>query len=407
MVLAQTSRAIGAVTTLLQSRLGTRSSLNVSVGRPEQNAAERGLNLFLYEIAYDATLKNFPLDEGQKTPIWLILKYLLTAYGDGTDGLTGGDTAAAHNDLGLALRLIYEEDFLRVNNFPDPDIVRALEDNPEALHLTLDEAPPELLTKLMQGSDEKLRLSVAFEVRPVMIAPTEPPSYSLLVGVDYTETPPRPRVDLTQTPPVIESEYVGLDVIPSLGAIISEINPTGFEVRDVVTVRGTDLHLSDLSVQLGTVDLPATMQRSDELRFVVDPSVIDGTNISAGSHPLTIVQTLPGTGKRRASNMIVGNLVPTLETATVVAPPPPTGVSVEIDLTGVLLGSAADDVILAFYQNGRVVKMYDELGNAPNATQTARRFAMPDTDTVPAGEYLLILRVNGQQAPQSPQIVLT
>jgi hypothetical protein len=149
------------------------------------------------------------------------------------------------------------------------------------------------------------------------------------------------------------------------------------------------------------------MQRSDELRFVVDPAVIDGTNISAGSHPLTIVQTLPGTGKRRASNMIVGNLVPTLETATIVAAAPPAGVSVEIDLDGFLLGSATDDVILAFYQNGRVVKMYDEFGNAPNTTQTARRFAMPDTDTVPAGEYLLILRVNGQQAPQSPQIVLT
>ena len=32
-------------------------------------------------------------------------------------------------------------------------------------------------------------LSICFEVRPVMIAPADPPNYSLLVGVDYTQDP--------------------------------------------------------------------------------------------------------------------------------------------------------------------------------------------------------------------------
>ena len=38
----------------------------------------------------------------------------------------------------------------------------------------------------MQGTDERYRLSVAFQVRPVMIVPAAEPHAALLVGIDYT-----------------------------------------------------------------------------------------------------------------------------------------------------------------------------------------------------------------------------
>ncbi len=403
MALAPTSRAIGAVTRALVERINLRTGIDVKVGRPEEHSDKgRFLNLFLYEISHDPHLKNFALDDGQKPPLWLVLKYILTAFNpnDPTND-SESDSPEAHEDLGLALRAIYEDDLLRLEGLDANTIVPALESNPEKLHVTFDESSAELLTKLMQSADEKLRLSIAFQVRPVMIASVEPPDYSLLVGIDYTTAPP-----------VTTPKYVGLDVIPSLGVFISEIEPKGFEVGEEVTLKGTDLHLSGLSVRLGKIDLPVTMQRPDELRFKVDAAFINGATISAGSHPISVIQTL-ASGKKRSSNMVIGNLVPTLTAAHIV---PPISVFATIEFTGVLLGNDTDDAVLAFYQNGRVVRMFDVLKlppAPPPVPQTVRRLVMtadnlvpPATVVVPPGEYLMILRVNGQQAPLSPKINL-
>jgi hypothetical protein len=47
----------------------------------------------------------------------------------------------------------------------------ALQDNPEPLKLSFDETTAELISKIMAGTDERYRLSMAFQVRPVMIVP--------------------------------------------------------------------------------------------------------------------------------------------------------------------------------------------------------------------------------------------
>jgi hypothetical protein len=236
-----------------------------------------------------------------------------------------------------------------------------------------------------------------------MIAAAEPGDFSLLVGVDYTK------------PPVtLADPYVGLDVLPSMGAHIDEISPVGFELGEEVALRGTDMHLSGLSVMLGPVELPVTMQQPDELRFIIDPEIIAANMISAGSHPVTVVQTLTGTGKKRKSNAVIGNLVPTLTAVatagavTVDAGPPRTAFAT-IDLAGVLLGLDADDAVLAFFRDGTVHRMFDVLTvppGPPPAPQTGRRLEMMSGDAVPAGDYNMILIVNGQQAPQSPSVHL-
>ncbi|MBV9959594.1 MAG: DUF4255 domain-containing protein, partial [Acidobacteria bacterium] len=246
MALADSARAIGAVTSALVKRLGTRTGINVTAGRPETGTGNgQQLNLFLYETSYDPFLKNHPLDEGQKPPLWLVLKYLMTPF----DELGDSDTPQAHETLGAGLHALHQPDLLEVDVL-DPADAQALSDNPEELQITFDEAPVELLSKLMQGSDESYRLSAAFQVRPVMIASSAPPAYSLLVGVDYTVAPPAPFGD-----------GAVVDVIPSMGASIEEISPTGFELDEEVTIYGTDLHLSGLSVKLGAMELPVTMQQ--------------------------------------------------------------------------------------------------------------------------------------------------
>jgi len=406
MALADTSRAIGAVSLALKERIDAISGISVSVGRPSQPATSNPhLNLFLYEVSFDPYLKNTPLNDGEKPPLWVVLKYLMTAFEAAEDS----DSEKAHEHLGAALRAVNTDDLLRLEGLSAPTI-EALSPNPSALHVTFDETPADLVAKLMQGPDDKIRLSACFQVRPVMIAPAEPGEFSLLVGIDYSQPLPTPT-----------EPFVGLDVIPSLGPIIFEISPRGFEIGEEVTVRGSDMHLANLSVTLGAATLPIVLQRPDELRFRVDEAAIFLSGISAGSHPVNVVMSLPGTGKKRKSNTVVGNLVPTITTVAESAitvinhppgpPDPPNTAHGTIDLTGRLLGGNDDDTILALYRDGRVHRMFDVFTPIPDPPppppgQLDRQLVMPASGDVTVGTYNVILIVNGQQAPQSPTITL-
>lgn len=394
MALADTGKAIRAVTEALQHRLNARTGAHVTVGRAAPgDSTSPTLNLFLYELQFDPHLKNVPLDEGQKPPLWLVLKYLMTAFDN-----KESDTFEAHGVLGEGIRALQG-----LNTLPlappglSADVLKALNDNPEDLKITFDEISSDLISKVMQGQNERYRFSVGFQVRPVMIASDEPSSYSLLVGVDYTTTP---------TPTVIGEAGVHIPVIPSLGPTITEISPASFEVGDTVTIYGEDLHLSGLSVMLGAVELPVVAQASDQLKCLVSETAVTGDVISAGSHAVAVAQTLP-TGRRRMSNLLIGNLLPTLDTvgiSALVGGPP---ILFAVDLTGRLLGKREDDVYLALYRNGKTVKMFDSFADAeqpppapPDPPQSEKRLKF-EAGTVPPGEYLVLLRVNGQQAKQS------
>ncbi len=399
MALADTGKAIGSVTKLLIDRLSTKTGLNITIGRPEPSAngiSGKRLNLFLYEALFDPSLKNVSLDEGQPPPLWLVLKYLLTAFDD--DG--NSDTAVAHDYLGEGIRAIQESNFLYLTASTNVDVRKALNDNPEILKLTFDNVPSDLLSKLMQGSDEKYRFSVGFEVRPVMIATGEPISYSLLVGVDYTAKPNQ----------VIGEKGVQIPVIPSMGSTITMVSPSRFEVGSTLTILGSDLNSSALTVSIDQTELAVTSQQPDKLQCIVDGAIVNGNVISAGSHPISVVQTLP-TGRRRSSNLLVVDLLPTLTSATPnslahVTPGDPTSnVFGNIVMTGILLGGENDDIFVALYKDGMVAKVFDEFTVTP--AQSTLTLAIEQSQAVPPGKYLIILRVNGQQAKSSPEVDLS
>lgn len=401
MMLSDTGKAIGKVTELIQQHLDVRAEMSVTVGRPEPEGTTNSLpkprlNLFLYEALFDPSLKNTPLDEGQQPPLWLVLKYLITSFD--RDG--NSDTIEAHEKLGLGLRALQELSFLPLGSIALPaDLLPALEDNPEALKITFDEASSDLLAKLMQGSEEKYRFSMSFQVRPVMIATSEPPDYSLLVGVDYTQSPP----DL------IGEAGVQLPVLPSMGPSISGLTPVRFEVGDTLTIRGVNLDASGLAVSLGGADLPVTAQRPDWLQCEVNGALSTGDVISAGSKPLAVVEVLP-TGRRRASNLLVAGLRPTLDKATPdsihAVAGPPAGVAGNIEMEGTLLGSEADDLFVALYREGEVKRVFDgPFTLSPD--QSALTVEIQDTNPVDPGDYRVILRVNGQQAKKSPTVTLS
>jgi hypothetical protein len=389
MPLADSSRALGAVAGLLTQRIELLTGHNVTVGRPEPPSANGGignprLNLFLYEVVFDPSLRNTPLDEGQDAPLWLVVRYLMTPFDDEGES----DTADAYRVLGDGLRALQSLALLPVAGL-QPEDQAALDPNPQQLRLTFNEAPSSLLSSLMQGTDERYRFSMCFEVRPVMIAPAAPAAYSLLIGIDYTGAPG------AEAP----NGGIGLSVEPTLGPVIDRVTPPSFKAGDPpVRIDGTDLDLGGLEVQLGPVLLPLTLDAARNAVFNPTKAALSGTAISASSHALTVVRTL-STGRRRSSNIAVVNLLPELDAAAFDQG--------EIDLQGFHLGTADDDVVVGLYRNGATVRSYDDVVNAAGAppAQTHRRVRLAPP-ALPGDAYRVVLRVNGQQARQSPEVTL-
>ena len=372
MPLLSTREAIGAVSEVLRSQLQSRSLVLTTVKRPEVAAAEdigAKLNLFLYQIDFDPHLKNHSLDEGQPPPLWLVLRYLITAYDAGNDS----DTVAAHRLLGTGLACLQAMNFLS-------QTVPALADNPEPLKLSFDSSDVELLSKVMQGSEEKYRISAAFQVRPVLIAPDVPPSYAPLV--------------LTVGPPGAE----GVVVLPSMGPMLKQITPSRFEAGATLEFSGDGINGNIESVLIGSMELPVIAAREGAVKIVI-PNV---PTVSAGYQPACVARRLPS-GRQQTSNPLFISLLPTLQTAT------PGALTLNSDnllfgsitLTGERLGGVDDVIFLAFYRDGVVALNVEVTGTVLQNTLVANVIT---THALAPGTYHLILRVNGAQATHTPEV---
>jgi hypothetical protein len=396
MALASTSRAIGAVTQTLRERLTSLLGATVdqvTVGRPEPPAGNilgSRLNLFLYEIHVDEYLRNLSLDEGQPAPLWLVLHYLITAFDENGES----DNIEAHDIIGAAMRVLHAINFLQ----PTAGTSDPLRDNPNELKVTFDAATADLLSKLMQGPDMKYRCSAAFQVRPVLLAPSEPPVYSQLVGVDYTAGGA-----------LIGERGIHIGVEPSLGPSLTSVVPAKFEPGATLQITGDDLHLEGITMQMADVVLPIANKSPSLVQCVVPLALKAGNLLPAGSQAITAVQTLP-TGRKYSSNAITGGLLPHVDTATPsgvtpIDPSPGAPVTAVIDLTGFLLSTSSDAVFLGLSRDGTVVRLFDQF-TRPTADQKTLRLTIATEAAVPPGTYRIILRVNGQQALNSPAVTL-
>lgn len=371
MALADTKDAMGAVTDLLKNRLTVNTAANtVDIGRPEEVSETNcpKFNLFLYQIDIDRHLKNFPLDQGQKPPLWLVLRYLLTAFDDGKES----DSVDAHKLLGEGMLALQELNFIESTEL-------ALDDNPEPLKITFDVANSELLSKIMQGSDEKYRLSAAFQIRPVMLVPSAKPGYALPV-----KTVGQPGDE-------------GAAVLPSLGPKIKTLTPVKFAPGEKITLTGLDIGTETEEIQLGGTAFPVVAAKVGEIRAVIGAD----TSLSAGSYSITAVRTLPGDLKI-SSNALLGYLLPVVNDAT---PGVLTlfGANLHgtLTLTGNHLGGVDDSIFVAFYRNGEVALMLEATGVA---AQTSLVVTVEEEDALVPGNYFIILRVNGAQATNSPLV---
>ena len=404
-----TGKAIGAVTRLIRDHLKAKvkhvsglPSFEVTVGRPEPPKTDSStgprLNLFLYETHFDQFLKNTVIHDGMPPPLWLVLKYLLTAFDTGGDS----DSPEAHDIIGQGIQALQSLTFLPLT----ASTAAHLKDNPETLKITFDESSSDLLHKLTLGSDLKYRFSICFEVRPVMIASEElSTSYSLLVGIDYTKSPPEE----------IGEKGIQIPVLPSFGSSISTISPSKFEINSTISILGENLNLSGLIVLFDSLELPVVSSGFNRVECKIDGMIITGTAVSAGAHSISIVQALPS-GKARSSNILAGELLPSLTGITIISlekvnpANPASDVFGKIEMTGSFLGKAQDDIFVALYKEGKTIKVFSEPSVTPSSPsgspQTRVILDIEKEDPVPPATYRLILRVNEQQAKNSPSVEL-
>ena len=384
MSLAASSEAIGAVSDLLKVRLASLTGINaIAVGRPEDAskaaAAGGSFNLFLYRVAIDANLRNRPLDAGQAPPVWLVLHYLLTAF-DAQDS----DSIAAHKLLSRGMLALNAMSIIR----PDPAMA-ALSSSPDPLHLTFDEADVEVLSKVMQGSEEKYRLSAAFQVRPVMLAPAnEPPSYALPVKTIGKPLPP-PRL------------YEGVTALPSMGPQLRSIEPERFSAGQPLTLQGDDLAGYD-QIMVGAISYPATATADGGLATTIP--LVD--TIAAGIYPVCVARTLPD-GHTLTSNAVAGQLLPRVTGVNLSGPLTPVSgkLSGQFVVHGTQLGAPQAAIYAALYRQGKSALLLEPMAGGTDTTLT---FVVSDAQALPADPNCrLILRVNGVQALDSPVLSWT
>ena len=124
---------------------------------------------------------------------------------------------------------------------------------------------------------------------------------------------------------------------------------------------------------------------------------------SRPTHP-SHVGGIPGllpNGRRFRSNALLGRLLPTLNNATLGAAQP--NGSRDITLSGKRLGGANDAIYVVLYKDdGSATHLYQDTGTA---TQNVNKVNISASEAPASGNYRVILRVNGEQAVNSPQLV--
>ncbi|MDT8321045.1 MAG: DUF4255 domain-containing protein [Xanthomonadales bacterium] len=282
--------AIASVTAALFHLLGgtgvsvtTLPPRDVTAGNNDQ------LNLFLYGTEMNPAFRNGPMPganpPGQSgpPPLALILRYLLTAYGDNED-------FSVHETLGKGMLALHDNPILTQSQLsgliPDAGLASQIEKikiTPVAL--TLDD-----MSKLWTSFQTEYRLSIAYEVSVVLIESTRPPSSPL---------PVLRRGEGDRGAAVMAA------AAPTLAGLRFPNQKPAANLGDTVTLLGENLAAQGVSVRLRHPRLdhfvelePEEPASGNELRFTIPGPSDDaaaGSKWPAGFYVLSVALDLPDT----------------------------------------------------------------------------------------------------------------
>lgn len=248
------------------------------------------LNIFLYAVHYNPTFRNSPLPgevkRGEKgfPPLPLVLKYLITAYGE------SGDDIAGQEVLGQAMSLLHDHPLLGRADiegiFPDSD----LQNQVEKVRITPDDLSLDDMSKLWTGfQSADYSLSAGFEVSVVLIESNR---------ASRTPLPVLKRGEEDRGASVVASPA------PSLTGLRFANQKPSAELGDQVILLGEQLTNVNTIVRLQHPFLDDTLDLSPEpsidgiemplqlLSFIDDPEL--GSKWPAGFYTLSLVTQAPG-----------------------------------------------------------------------------------------------------------------
>lgn len=249
--------AIGSVSrslrTLLRDRMELSTDPAVTLLAPDETASAPRVNLFLYQVAQHAQLRNAgprlragTTDVLEGPPLSLVLSYLMTAYANNDPG-TGN--AEAHAILGEAMRVFHEWPVV-----PDDVLDEDLDDATERLQIVQVPLDPEAISRVWATFDAPYRLSVAYEVSVVQLNRSPASERPLARRVRAIGTP---RVLAPYAPPRL------LDLSPRSGTAGSTLTFSGEHLagwRASVTVSGVEALAGEpLTGDTFTAPVPASL----------------------------------------------------------------------------------------------------------------------------------------------------
>lgn len=153
---------IGDVTSLLETLLApVTTSLVSPAGIDVDSDDGGGVNIYLYQVLESAHAKNRawrtqPNGSQQYPPLAVHLYFLLTPY--------AGDQGTAHHILGDVMRIMHDSSLIDAAELPE-----SLRLSVEQLSIVLLPMQLEDLTRIWSALQSEFRLSVAYEVRVVLL----------------------------------------------------------------------------------------------------------------------------------------------------------------------------------------------------------------------------------------------
>jgi len=327
--------AIAATTSTLRNLLfngipaldSTLGDLEVSTQPPDlarKNVTKPQLNLFLYQIVYNATWRNLDMPrqvragETGMPPLAVNLRYLMTTYGRGEIDVD----AVSHRVLAAAMSVLHDHAMLGRDEIRNALTDNDLADQIERVRLTPQPLSIEELSKLWTAFQTQYRLSTAFEAAVVLIDSRVPVRTPLPVinrgkqdrGVTALATA-APVLDALQLPHSQPAVRLGEDIIvigrqlTIENAMARFSNPRLDDPVDVVPLPGDTpdtlrLHLGDsgedadapsrwapgiYTVALRVQSAGVPMLVSNELAVAIAPTItLASSSASAGTISLGV-----------------------------------------------------------------------------------------------------------------------
>jgi hypothetical protein len=362
--------------------------VDVTIAPPDvtiPSANGNRVNLYLYQVSENATLKNQEICGGYgadfgRPPLSLDLHYLLTAYA-GQETTEDADLRA-QEILGDAMRVLHDfavvGPHLREGDVPaaprilDPLLVGEC----ETIKITLQPATVEEFSKLWTVLPEtSFRRSVHYQVSVVQIESRRSRTTALPVRERAVTALPFRRAQIHEVfrqPPV---ENVRVPVA---------------EAGETLRIAGMNLAGEMTVVVLGGVEVPVAAPQRQQIDVAV-PSAL-----AAGVHLIEVVHDVPlgpGGAPHRLfhSNAVPFQVIPRID------PPLPAPASAGSTITVTIQPAvrATQEVALLL---GDFVLPAEPV--APDsAPSTSRQFRLPDGPApIPPGDYLMRVRVNSAES---------